>query len=194
MKVRIKNQYLRRSLFVTLVHRLRGRKSSSPIRTTSSAGFGLELEQVEPTAQDAAQVYLEEGQLTLHSDRRIGAVQGPNYAETMLYRFDAHEDNDRTKPLLPEYQSRQQYEVQAHEEGLKLLRLPQVKSSKASAHVKNMGLDFDLSQLTLSTQEALKRDAVDLDFEPEHMFDYELSPRFDIFKESKKQQRRTHNI
>lgn len=158
------------------------------------AGFGLETDEEEPTAQDMAQIYLDEGQLKVHPDRGIGAVQGPNYAETLLFRYEAHEDNDGTSPLLPEWQAKQRYEVQSQEESLNLPYLPVVKNSDPELHAKNMSLDLDFSRLSLSTQNELRRDGVDLGFEPERNFDYELLPRFEMFKKQNRLQKRTHNM
>jgi hypothetical protein len=155
------------------------------------AGFAFEANEDELTAQEMAHLYLNEGQLIVNPDRRIGAIQGPNYAETLLYRNEAHENNDGTLPLLPEWQAKQRYDVQSRTEELKLQCLPEVKSSDASLHTKNQSLEFNFSQLSLSTQQELKRDRIDLDFEPLQRFDYELTPRFEMFKKHKK---RTHSI
>lgn len=154
----------------------------------------FEQEENELTAQEMALQYLEEGHLTMHSDPGIGAVQGPNYAETLLYCYEAHKGADGTLPLLPEWQAKQRYEVQSREEDLKLPRLPAVKSSNQSQHAQNLSLDFEFSRLSLITQQDLIRDGVDLDFEPDQKFDFELLPRSQVFKERKARQKRTHNI
>lgn len=148
----------------------------------------------ELTAQDIALQYLEEGHLTVHPDPAIGAVQGPNYTETMLFRYEAHEEADCTLPLLPEWQAKQRYENPDREEELRLPRLSLVKSSNPTQHAYNMSLDLDFSRLSLNTQQELTRDGVDLDFEPEQKFDFELLPRSIVFKEHKTRQGRLHNI
>jgi hypothetical protein len=160
------------------------------------AEFGLDDEDEDEgiTARDLARQYLEEGQLKMHPDPAIGAVQGPNYMETSFFLKEAHENNDPTLPLLPEYQVKQRYQIQSQEERLELPCLPEVTSSDRSLHEKNMSLDLDFSRLALSTQEELVRDGVDLDFEPAHDFDFELCPRFSVFKEHKKQQKRINNF
>jgi len=130
------------------------------------------------TANEMGRVFLEEGQLRIHPDRRVGAVQGPNYAETMLYRFDAHEDNDCTRPLLPSIQNCQQYEiVQRHT--LHLPSLPLVSSSSQKRHARNVKLDLDLS---VAEQQRLEGDGIDLNFEPNSDFKYEMSIRTKKFK------------
>jgi len=132
------------------------------------------------TAEEMGRAFLEEGQLRIHPDRRVGAVQGPNYAETMLYRFDAHEDNDCTKPLLPSIQSRQQYEViRRRNNTLHLPSLPQVNGSSLKRHLRNIELDLNLS---VAEQQGLQQDGVDLDFEPNSNFEYEMSIRTKKFK------------
>ena len=132
------------------------------------------------TAEEIGRAYLEEGQLRICPDRRIGTVQGPNYAETKLYRIDAHEDNDSTKPLLPSIQSRQQYEVvRTWEHTLRVARLPRVSSSSQRRHARNVKLDLELST---SEQQELERDGIDLTFEPNNDFEYEVSLRTKKFK------------
>lgn len=157
------------------------------------AGLGLDVEE-EMTSQDMAQYYIDEGQLAMHPDPAIGAIQGPNYAETLLFRKEAHENDDPALPLLPGYQVKQRYQSQSQEERLKLPSLREVASSDQSLHERNMSLDFNFSGLSLSTQEELVRDGVDLDFEPAQDFNIELLPRFSVFKEHKKQRKQTHNI
>lgn len=146
------------------------------------AGFGSEME-ADLSAQDMARAYLEEGQITLHPDRRIGAVQGPNYAETRFYRHEAHEDHDGMKPLLPSWQARQQSKIQERVDRLTLPRLPSVKSSSSAGHEENTRMDFDFSKLSTETQAELERDRIDLGFDIEYKFDFELRTR--IFKRKK---------
>ena len=160
----------------------------------SPASFQLDVENEEMTAYDMAQYYLDEGQLQMHPDPAIGAVQGPNYTETLLFLKEAHENDDPTLPLLPEYQSKQQYQIQSQERRLKLPCLPEVASSDRTLHEKNLSLDLDISRLSLATQEELARDGVDLDFWPAVDFNFELSPRFSAFKTHKGLRKRTNNL
>lgn len=139
--------------------------------------FGIEVEQ---SAADMARAYLEEGQITLLKNRMIGAVQGPNYSETLFYRYDAHEDNDGTLPLLPEWQARQQWPFRGQITNLTLARLPVLTSSSFADHQKNISLDFDFSRLSMETQAELERDRVEYTFDG--LFDPEPTPRIKIFK------------
>ncbi|KAI0549556.1 WD40 repeat-like protein [Xylaria curta] len=58
--------------------------------------------------QESARGYLNTAQLVLHPDPTIGAVQGANYAETGLFRAEAHIAEDPHAPLLATFQSKQQ--------------------------------------------------------------------------------------
>ncbi|PHH80394.1 hypothetical protein CDD83_3764 [Cordyceps sp. RAO-2017] len=48
--------------------------------------------------------YLDSGQLVLHRNPVVGAVQGPAYASTGLFRREAHLGEEPTAPLLTEYE------------------------------------------------------------------------------------------
>ncbi|RDA93744.1 hypothetical protein CP533_0223 [Ophiocordyceps camponoti-saundersi (nom. inval.)] len=52
----------------------------------------------------ARRTYLDSGQLRIHANPVIGAVQGTNYAATALFRREAHLDEDPSAPLLTEYE------------------------------------------------------------------------------------------
>jgi hypothetical protein len=154
-------------------------------------GFGIHIEGGKATAQEMAKFYVIEGQLQIHPNRAVGAIQGPNYAETRLFRREAHENNDPNQPLISQYKAKQRYEIQSQVNWLKLSFLPKVISSDPLLHERNLKLDLDFSRLSLSTQKELKQDGVDLDFEPAEGFDYELLPSLSIFKDNMKHQKRT---
>jgi len=141
--------------------------------------------QVEQTGQELAQIFVEEGQLRVHQDRGIGAIQGPNYLETGLFHLEAHEEYDGSKPLLPEWQAKQQSELLGQRDDIRLPRLPHVESSDLTAHEENLSLDLDFSRLSLSAQEELKRDRCELHWENNHKFKYELFPghKLGIFRQ-----------
>ena len=61
----------------------------------------------EESGRDVARQYLESGRLILTGNPVLGAVQGPNYAETGLYRRELHCDNDPSKPLLAHHEKAQ---------------------------------------------------------------------------------------
>lgn len=140
------------------------------------------MEEKEQTAHAMAEAYIESGQLIVHPDRGIGAIQGPNYADTLLYRFEAHEDFDGTKPLRPEWGSRQQCHLHSHTSQLQLPRLSKVASSNFELHKTNKTLDLDVSSLSTPVRESFAKDGIDLDFEQHHKFDLEPAPGYEIFK------------
>ncbi|CAK7216995.1 hypothetical protein SBRCBS47491_003012 [Sporothrix bragantina] len=55
-----------------------------------------------------ARAFLTSGQITVHRDPTIGAVKGPNYAETQLFCRDFHLDGLPERPLLAQYDRHQQ--------------------------------------------------------------------------------------
>jgi hypothetical protein len=143
--------------------------------------FAIEADQ---TGQELAQIYVEEGQLRVHPDPGVGAIRGPNYLETGLFRLEAHEEYDGSQPLLPEWQAKQQSEILEQRGEIRLPRLPRVQSSDLTAHEENLSLDLDFSKLSLSALEELKRDRCELHWENNHKFKYELFPshKLGIFK------------
>lgn len=137
----------------------------------------------EETARDIALKFLNEGHITQHPDRRIGAIQGPNYSETIYCNYEAHEDNDGTKPLRPKWQAQQQEQLLRPPTKLKIPRLSvELRSLSTALHAKNSKLDLDISSLSASVREELERDGVDFGFAPDSDFEYELLPRERAFK------------
>ena len=133
------------------------------------------------TAHSIAHAYIESGQLILHPDRGIGVIQGPNYADSLLYRSEAHEGGDGTKPLRPEWGARQQFHLHSQVSTLRVPRLLDVKGSDPVIHNINKSLDLDIS-LSSPVKEAFARDGIDLNFEEGHKFDLEPVPRYEIFR------------
>ncbi|KAK5997830.1 Rik1-associated factor 1-like protein [Cladobotryum mycophilum] len=115
----------------------------------------------------ARSTYLDTKQLLLHPNPVIGAIQGPNYISTNLFRFDAHLNNDPTAPLLPSYE-RQQRESIASSRGtrsrsLRRLRTPGLPDKSLTfRHETNKGLDFDVSMLEDGELESLLRAGAEL--------------------------------
>jgi hypothetical protein len=154
--------------------------------------------ETELTAQEMSSELLQKGQLILHHDPMIGAVQGPRYDETPYHNYEAHEQSDVNQPLKSVYQPTQRFELQSSRKALGIPRLPSIMSSDLSQHAKNVDLDFDFSRLSLQTQREMARDGWDLDWDP--VYEYELvPPSKKIFKEAKEgmikaRQKRNHNI
>ncbi|KAB8303664.1 hypothetical protein EYC80_005058 [Monilinia laxa] len=119
--------------------------------------------------------------ITINPDPAIGAVQGPNYREFGMYRLDAHLDRDGAKSLLPYYQARQQRNLHLNAGTDPLPILPVLtKSSDLAAHMRNLSLNLEFSELEPETQRQLSMDKVQLEADVD--FDYEIGPKIDIFK------------
>jgi hypothetical protein len=126
--------------------------------------------------------FLEEGQITQHRSKAIGAIQGPNYRELGLYRLEAHEEEDCEKPLLASWQAKQLETI--HQKSGKELKLPILQKplgSNVAQHKYNVSLDFNFEALTLETREELEKDRVDLKGWDSHKFFFEPSPKSSIF-------------
>lgn len=122
----------------------------------------------EKTGQELAGEFLREGQLSLHPDPGIGAVQGPNYAETNYFRLEAHEESDASKPLLPEFQAVQRYETSQDNLCTELPRLLVMQCSDLKLHSRNVALDSVLAE-----------EGVDFDWD--YKLASDVTPRFAIF-------------
>jgi len=131
------------------------------------------LEDLEKTGQELAVEFIREGRLSLHSDPGVGAVQGPNYAETNYFRLEAHEESDASKPLLPEFQAVQRYETSQDGHSSELPKIPPVQCSNLVLHSRNLALDSALAK-------------AGVDFDWDYRFESDLMPRFAIFGERKK--------
>ncbi len=66
------------------------------------------LSRVDETGVSRARDYVASGHIRLVKDPTVGAVQGPNYQETNLYRSDAHFNEDPAGPLLARFEAQQQ--------------------------------------------------------------------------------------
>ncbi|APA05946.1 hypothetical protein SS1G_01649 [Sclerotinia sclerotiorum 1980 UF-70] len=114
--------------------------------------------------------------ITINPDPAIGAVQGPNYHEFGLYRFEAHIDQDGTKALIPYFQARQQDEIHINmtPDPLPILPTP-TQSSDLVAHMRNLSLTFEFNELEPETRRQLLMDGAQLEADDD--FEYEMSPR-----------------
>ncbi|KAI0882426.1 WD40 repeat-like protein [Annulohypoxylon maeteangense] len=72
-----------------------------------SAGGHEDLESEAQVGQQLAKKYLHKSQLVLHPNPTIGAVQGPRYVETNLFRAEAHLDGNTEAPLLATFEAQQ---------------------------------------------------------------------------------------
>ena len=138
---------------------------------------GYDADAVQNSEESIDQIshrFLANGQLQFYRGPSMGVYQGPNYAETGLFRADAHVDNDPSQELIPEYLSKQQHQISREEEVFEVSQLPRLTSSNLQAHLRNTatGLDdLDISKLTLETKQMLRKDGVELHWE-RHLLDY----------------------
>ncbi|OTB11324.1 hypothetical protein K445DRAFT_68399 [Daldinia sp. EC12] len=114
--------------------------------------------------QRIAKEYLQTSRLTLHPDPTIGAVQGPAYHETGLYRADAHLNGNPQGPLLSGFESLQQ-ENQSFSRTNRFWRQRGVQNLPWGSHLhfRNTRVDAEV-QMTFdaSTRFALEAEGVEL--------------------------------
>jgi WD40 repeat protein len=99
----------------------------------------------------ARRKYLESQQLVQTSNPVLGVVQGPNYASTMHYRREAHEDNDPEKPLLLSYERQQQSSQHwggvCVQDSLMRLKDTQTSNEVSAMHERNTMKDLDIGKI-----------------------------------------------
>lgn len=144
------------------------------------AGEGIQTA-ADLTSAEMARQYLVNNQLILHRNRVIGAVKGPNYMTTNLFRVDAHLDSDPSLPLMAEYEKLQQETQHASTGGVvrKMRVLDEsaeplshiLESLRRQLHMVNLKHDFDPSCLSSEEVAALSKDGVEL--EADFGFDYD---------------------
>lgn len=147
-------------------------------------------DEIEATAEAMAQLYLNEGQLTVHPDRVIGAIQGPNYAETRLFMVEAHQDRDPTQSLVPEWQATQQEITRRPQAPPNIPVLKSVGSAPDGLHQQNLRRNLDVKQLSPGIIKALKRDRIEYVPDESYDFQYEEAPDKIIFKDRGKRKTR----
>lgn len=115
-------------------------------------------ERDEDTGTARASTYVRKNQIVLTGHPIIGAVQGPNYAETGYFRRELHADDDPALPLLASQAILQQdARPRAHfvRRGQELRPLRAVQGL-AERHSTNLRKNLDLTQLTEETKEELR--------------------------------------
>lgn len=142
----------------------------------------------EQSGPEIAHQLVKNGLIEIRPDPWIGAVQGPRYSESSLFHYDAHEGQDGTAPLLPEWQRKQRIHI--YNPSRRDLQIPTLEpvplyGSDISRHRKNLQLDLDLSTLSLETRGDMRRERWEMDWE--EIYAEEMSPgeEFEIFKPDK---------
>lgn len=136
----------------------------------------------EQTAREIGREFLDRGQITIHGDEWVGAVQGSNYASTGLF-YDANKYKDEFREdsigwSMEELREKQQ--LRYNVERIRFPRLPDIQSSSRLLHEKNLCLDLNLAALLPEIHVQLREARVDLNFQDENFFLFEPGPRLDI--------------
>ncbi|RYP03569.1 hypothetical protein DL764_005070 [Monosporascus ibericus] len=133
-----------------------------------------------------AKEFLRNGELVIHPDESIGAVQGPNYANTGLFREEAHLNGDVHGPLLGGFEALQQENTRYPP----IRRFPRQQEIifgdspiVRDTHMRNAALDIDIEGLHIDTRSALEAERAelnpyidfDLSYEEEENDNYGLS-------------------
>ncbi|KAG7107230.1 Rik1-associated factor 1 like protein [Verticillium longisporum] len=115
---------------------------------------------------DRARAYVAQGNLQIHQNRCIGAVQGPAYAALGFYRGELHKDGDHNQPLLAATDAKQQENQTMFRSSGRVRRLRGLEPPApplSQQHQRNQALVLDLRALPESTQLELAMEGVKLD-------------------------------
>lgn len=140
-----------------------------------------ELLQAQETSFDLGHAYVTARRLRFSGDPTVGMVQDANYADTGLFRREAHDGDDPTRELVAYVESKQQANSKMYAKSP--IRTRRVKRLGLSSddpdrmdvdeeapgadevvrrHEENRKLDLDFEGLSLETRDALERDRVSL--------------------------------
>ncbi|KAG6002911.1 hypothetical protein E4U21_002522 [Claviceps maximensis] len=134
-------------------------------------------------AQYSKQRYLASCQLVLHKNPVIGAVQGPSYATTHLFRAEAHAHFDPLGPLLPEYERIQRSTIATsigprRRSFRRLKNPPDLGPAPEDVHALNLSKDLDVASLPDTLVQELTRSGAQLNLDGEEGWEliYEEMP------------------
>ncbi|KAG5944294.1 hypothetical protein E4U53_006903 [Claviceps sorghi] len=134
-------------------------------------------------AQYSRQRYLASCQLVLHKNPVIGAVQGPSYATTHLFRADAHAYFDPLGPLLPEFERIQRNTIATstaprRRSFRRLKNPPELTRAAEDMHAVNLSKDLDVASLPDTLVQELTRSGAQLNLDGEEGWElsYEEMP------------------
>lgn len=144
---------------------------ATPMNSSSETIF----QTLEQSGVELAFEFLFEQRLTIHSDPAIGAIQGPAYAATNLFRLDAHIDNDASKPLLPEFEAKQQHVRSRTTRNVEFKELPRVKCSDRTLHEGNERVEREL-------------EGMGVEMRWDYRLEREMMPRFRVFGERRERE------
>ncbi|POS71085.1 hypothetical protein DHEL01_v210522 [Diaporthe helianthi] len=157
------------------------RRRPTPITPHGEPPPPPDLLQTRETNADLGRAYVAGRQLKFSGDITVGMVQDINYAETGLFRPEAHADHDPAKELVAWVESQQQANLKMFARAPnRTKRVKKISSpggwadymdgdggepgatDVARRHGENCRLDLDFEGLSLETREALERDRVPL--------------------------------
>ena len=157
------------------------RRRPTPITPHHEPPPPPQLLQTRETNADLARGYVTARQLKFSGDPAVGMVQDFNYADTGLFRCEAHADHDPTKELMAYVESQQQVNCRMFAKApLRTKRVKRIGQSSgdvdhmdvdeeepgatevAMQHEENRKLDLEFEGLSLETRDALERDRVPL--------------------------------
>ncbi|GAB1313008.1 hypothetical protein MFIFM68171_03218 [Madurella fahalii] len=147
-----------------------------PPPSHDAAGRPIESE----TGSARGRAYLERLQLKRHPNPTVGVVQGPRYADTGLYRREAHFHEDPSQPLLACWEVMQQEAskgfVGRRRDQFMVLRPVKESEDLENVHLKNIQLDLDIGSLSEETRLSLESEGVDFGLMTDCILDYEEMP------------------
>ena len=132
------------------------------------------------SGRERARAYLAAQELVRHPNPLVGAVKGPNYAATGLYRREAYPDNDPSSgQLLAEWDMKQldsgSRNLPSRDRSLRIGRLRELEGGVAQQHERNALRDFDVEGLAEDDRLQLEEEGADLS--PDYFLD-EAEPEF----------------
>lgn len=135
-------------------------------------------------ASYARRTYLDTRCLRLSHNPVIGAVQGPEYASSNLFRLDAHLNEDPTAPLLADFERLQKDSEAAsigrRRRSVRRVKIPSPPDERLKAvHSENKKQDFDSKQLDRGEMNDLVKAGALLNIEEDWGFIYEETMSLD---------------
>lgn len=157
------------------------RRRPTPITPHPEPPPPPQLLQRRETSSDLGRAYVTARQLKFSGDPTVGMVQDVNYADTGLFRREAHAEYDPTRELMAYVESKQQINSKMFANApIRTRRVKRIGASSedddhmdidgeareagevARRYEENRRLDLDFEGLSLETREALERDRVPL--------------------------------
>ncbi|KAH9908060.1 hypothetical protein F4778DRAFT_720164 [Xylariomycetidae sp. FL2044] len=126
------------------------------------------------TGQTRAKDFLSKGELILHPDITIGAVQGEKYAQTNLFRAEAHVNGDINEPLVDEFQIKQQFNQRQKPNARQIQEQREIRMDESLHMLQSINISADMA-LGPEVRAELAEEGAEIEFSPLD-FDYESSP------------------